>query len=44
MGNIRTDLALEARELYQQQNKEYIPGVKVDEEEVEGVKISREHV
>ncbi|SFP79595.1 GPR endopeptidase [Caldicoprobacter faecalis] len=44
MGNIRTDLALEARELYQQQNRGHIPGVKVDEEEVEGVKISRVHI
>lgn len=44
VGSIRTDLALEARELYQQQNRDYIPGVKVDEEEVEGVKISRVHI
>ncbi len=44
MKNIRTDLALEAREVLQEQNQFHIPGVKVDEEEKEGVKISRVHI
>jgi spore protease len=44
MKNIRTDLALEAREIYQEQNRFHIPGVKVDEDEVEGVKVSRVHI
>jgi len=30
MRNVRTDLALEAREIYQEENRQEIPGVKVD--------------
>jgi len=41
MKNIRTDLALEAREVLQEQNQFHIPGVKVEKE---GVKISRVHI
>ncbi|NLO82887.1 MAG: GPR endopeptidase [Clostridiales bacterium] len=44
MRNIRTDLALEAREVLQEQNQYHIPGVKVDEDEKDGVKISRVHI
>ena len=40
MKSIRTDLALEAREVLQEQNQFHIPGVRVDEEEKDGVKIS----
>lgn len=44
MKNIRTDLAMEAREIYQEQNQFHIPGVKVDDEEIDGMKISRVHI
>ena len=44
MKSIRTDLALEAREVLQEQNQFHIPGVRVDEEEKDGVKISRVHI
>ncbi|QCX32421.1 GPR endopeptidase [Caloramator sp. E03] len=41
MFNIRTDLAVEAREIYKKSNKREVPGVKVDvEEEMEGIRIT----
>jgi len=39
--NIRTDLALEARELYQEENRQSIPGVEVSNEHKEGILITR---
>ncbi len=33
MIEIRTDLAIENRELYQEENKEEVPGVEVEKEE-----------
>lgn len=43
MRSIRTDLALEAKELYEEQEQKQpdIPGVRVDNEEKENMKISR---
>lgn len=42
MRSIRTDLALEAKEMYEEQTKEFqIPGVKVDNQEANGMKVSR---
>ncbi len=35
---------MEAREIYQEQNQFHIPGVKVDDEEIDGMKISRVHI
>ena len=44
MFQIRTDLALEIRELYQEEKQEEIPGVKVDKEELQNVTITRVEV
>ncbi len=44
MFNIYTDLALEARELYQEERNEEIPGVKVQNEEIEDVIVTRVEV
>jgi len=41
MINVRTDLALEARELYKQENKKDAEGVIVEELEDEGTKITK---
>lgn len=41
MRNIRTDLAIEARELYSESNNTEIPGVKVDREENEDCIVTR---
>ena len=43
MRNIRTDLAVEAREISSIDGKD-IPGVKVSSEEIEGIDINRVHV
>lgn len=40
MRNIRTDLAVEAKELYEEQNKEIISGIKINEYFESGVKIT----
>lgn len=40
MRNIRTDLAVEAKELYEEQNKERISGIKINEYFDSGVKIT----
>lgn len=40
MGNIRTDLAVEAKEIYEEQNKERISGIKINEYFDSGVKIT----
>lgn len=39
--NIRTDLAIEAREMVQEDQKQEVPGVEVDVEEKEDIKITR---
>ena len=44
MNSIRTDLALEARELYSQQGEYDIPGVKVDNEEKDDMIINRVNI
>lgn len=41
MKNIRTDLALEARELYHEKTNQDIPGVEVSSEQKEGILITR---
>lgn len=41
MFNIRTDLAIEAREIYNEKHKEEIPGVKVKEYEENSIKITK---
>ena len=41
MINVRTDLALEAKELYKEENKKDAEGVIVDEFEEEGTKITK---
>ena len=41
MLNVRTDLALEAKELYKEENKKDAEGVIVDEFEEEGTKITK---
>jgi spore protease len=41
MLNKRTDLAVEAREMYREENKQEIPGVKVDVSEDSGIKVTR---
>src|SRR5690554_2708163 len=41
MYNKRTDLAVEAREMYREENKQEIPGVKVDVSEDSGIKVTR---
>jgi spore protease len=41
MFNIRTDLAIEAREMYKKEKQQEIPGVKVDVSENRGVKVTR---
>ena len=41
MSSIRTDLALEAKEIYEEESKESIPGVKVEKDENENIKITR---
>lgn len=41
MRSIRTDLAMEARELYQEESKQEIPGVEVDNEHKDGILITR---
>ncbi len=41
MRNIRTDLALEARELYQEESRQDIPGVEVSNEHKQGILITR---
>ena len=42
--DIRTDLAIEAREMVQERKKEEIPGVKMDVEEKGDIKITRVHI
>ncbi|MBA1335442.1 MAG: Spore germination endopeptidase Gpr [Firmicutes bacterium] len=44
MLNIRTDLAIEAREMYREEKQQEIPGVKVDVSEDKGVKVTRVEV
>lgn len=44
MFQVRTDLALEIRELYKEEKKQEIPGVKVDKEELQNVTITRVEV
>ncbi len=41
MFNKRTDLAVEAREMYREEKKQEIPGVKVDVSEDNGIKVTR---
>ncbi|SNT15194.1 spore protease [Anaerovirgula multivorans] len=41
MFQIRTDLALEARELYQEEKQQEIPGVAVEQEELEDITVTR---
>ena len=41
MISIRTDLALETRELYREKTKQEIPGVEVDNEHKDGILITR---
>lgn len=41
MIEIRTDLAIENRELYQEKNKEEVPGVEVEKEEEEDYTVTR---
>jgi len=41
LSSIRTDLALEAKEIYEEESKESIPGVKVEKDENENIKITR---
>lgn len=41
MFNVRTDLALESREIYKQRNNRDADGVVVEEEEINGVKINK---
>lgn len=41
MFNVRTDLALESREMYKQKNNRDADGVVVEEEEIDGVKINK---
>lgn len=41
MSSKKTDLAIEARELYQEEKQQEIPGVKVDVTEEEGIKVTR---
>lgn len=40
MLSIRTDLAVEAREIYKKSNKREVPGVKVDVEEEGNIRIT----
>lgn len=40
LKNIRTDLALEAQEMYKEENKNYIPGTEVKEYIEDGIKIT----
>jgi len=42
--NIRTDLAIEAREMVQEEQKKEVPGVKVDVEEKDDITITRVHI
>lgn len=44
MFNKRTDLAVEAREMYREEKKQEIPGVEVDVTEKEGVKVTRVNI
>ncbi|WP_445323958.1 GPR endopeptidase [Pseudogracilibacillus sp. ICA-222130] len=44
MHNIRTDLAMEAKEMYVQETNEEIEGVKITEKSEKGMKISTIHV
>lgn len=44
MLQLRTDLALEAREIYQEQKQEEIPGVSIDTEEIGEVLVTRVEV
>lgn len=44
LRSIRTDLALEAREMAQEQNQFQIPGVKVEEVELKDIKVTRVEV
>lgn len=44
MLNIRTDLAIEARDMYREEKQQEIPGVKVDVSENKGVKVTRVEV
>ncbi len=44
MFQIRTDLAMEARELYQEEKKQEIQGVSVEQEEYDDIKITRVEV
>ncbi|AOY77575.1 GPR endopeptidase [Clostridium formicaceticum] len=44
MFQVRTDLALEVRELYQEEKQQEIPGVAVDQENLENVTITRVEV
>lgn len=44
MYNKRTDLAVEAREMYREEKKQEIPGVKVDVSEDSGVKVTRVNI
>lgn len=41
MFQVRTDLALEVRELYQEEKQQEIPGVAVDQEELENITVTR---
>ena len=41
MFQIRTDLALEVRELYQEEKQQEIPGVAVEQEELKNVTVTR---
>src|SRR5690554_4297302 len=42
--NIRTDLAIEAREMVQEEQKNEVPGVKVDVEEKDDISITRVNI
>lgn len=44
MVNIRTDLALEAKEIYEKENKKEIPGVKADEYMEDNIKVTNVQV
>jgi len=44
MFSKKTDLAVEAREMYQEEKQQEIPGVKVDVAEEEGIKVTRVNI
>ena len=43
-SNVRTDLAIESREMVREDQKREVPGVEVDVEEIKGMKITRVNI